>query len=226
MKWIDLSNILTRRWRLMLLSGFITALVTLFALRPSEVIHKVEMRFIVGQPPLASASDDERERYYTWVTSEYIVFSISDWVNGTAFYDLILQEVTADGFSTDITELDKIIGATSYRSILLVVVQHTDPELLVATAEATTKIVTNFHNVDIPQIRLAPPTLFPIDNIPVVVSPRTTISEQLRIPLSIVLAFVLAGVAAIVAERIDKTIRSRDVADTLRIPLLGEIPAH
>lgn len=226
MKWTQISEIMQRRWRVMVLTGLIVLVASVIALQPKTEGLLLTMRFIVGQPPLDSTLSDEQERYYTWVTSEYVVFSISDWINGTAFFELLLEELQAQGYEElEFKDVKGRVGATSYRSILLMEVRDTDREFVLATAAAATKIVTSLPDVDIPQLRLTPPILFPIDSIPSITEPTITITEQLRIPLSITLAIVCAIVAAALSEQADKTIRSRDIASTLKLPILGEIPA-
>lgn len=226
MKWTQATDILKRRWRMMLLMSLVTLPIAIIAMRPAQGDYFVQMRFIVGQPPLESTLDDEQERYYTWVTSEYVVFSISDWVNGTNFTEMLQDGLIAAGHSAEFEDVAEMAGSTSYRSILLIEMTHADRDVLQDAAEAATNIITTLPDVAIPQLELAPPVLFPVDSIPAIESPETTIIEQLRIPLSIVLALTLALTSAFLAERADQTIRSRDGTDALSLPLLGEIPAN
>ena len=210
----------------MVSAGVLTLLITFVALRPQIADSVLTMRFIVGQPPLDSTLADEQERYYTWVTSEYVVFSLSDWINGTAFFEMLIEDLQTQNLEFEYKELKAKVGATSYRSILLMEVRGTDREEIITIAEAASDIVTTLPDVDIPQLRLAPPILFPIDSVPSIVEPPTSIVAQLRFPLSITLAFLFAILSALFAERNDKTIRSRDAASNLRLPILGEIPSN
>ena len=61
MKWTQATDILKRRWRMMLLMSLVTLPIAIIAMRPAQGDYFVQMRFIVGQPPLESTLDDEQE---------------------------------------------------------------------------------------------------------------------------------------------------------------------
>ena len=56
------------------------------------------MHFLVSQEPLDSTLEIEEERYNLWVTSEYVVWGLSDWANGTKFAQEVSEQMILDGY--------------------------------------------------------------------------------------------------------------------------------
>ncbi len=231
-------NIFRRRWKL---AGAVVlaVLVARFALwRPVTELYRTEMRFIVSTQPLDSTLVTEEEKYYLWIASEYVVASVSDYMNGGDFIGLVSDELLAEGYEEmDPEEADEFVSTGFERSRLVVAVTHPEEEMVDTIANATARAMLGMDrdllaasgasvNIDlpIPQLTQSPAFLYPIDNELIVskidLMPQTRAEATRKVRN----AFALGLVVLVVAELHDKTIRTRRSAEKLTLPILGEIP--
>lgn len=217
-----------RRWLILAISVPLTLLLVLTGL-PQPRPYSLEIAFIVGQPPLESTLNAEEERYYNWVASEYIVFGIADWANGSDFAQRVQQLLALDGHDLGLGQIEEAVTAGATRSRLIFRVDHADPEMVRVLMGAVAEAITTQEIAPVPQLSNARAWLVPIDNLNQIAvlpldQPDATIGEQLALPLRIVLGLLSGLIVAAFVEFFDPTIRGRGVMQALNLPLLGEIP--
>lgn len=238
MRLNSVLNIVRRRWKVAA-AVIIVVLVWRFAFfRPVLTLYRTEMRFIVSTQPLDSTLFTEEEKYYLWIASEYVVASVSDYMNGGDFIGLVSDRLLADGYEDMDPEGAKEFVSTGFeRSRLVVAVTHPDEEMVDVIANAAAFAMLGMDrqlladsgesvNIDlpIPQLAQSPAYLYPIDN-ELIVSKIDLLPQAWAEAIRKVRgAFALGLVALVVAELRDKTIRTRRSAEKLTLPILGEIP--
>lgn len=218
-----------RRWRLIAAVSGVLMLLFAFAARPQPRPYRIEIGFIAGQAPLESTLSVEEERYFNWVASEYIVFGLADWANGTQFADRVQRLLALDGIELDLDAILEALDAGATRSRLVVAAEHVDPATVRALIAAAAEVVMAQDGVNIPQLTNATPRIFPIDNLAGLATlplerDDLTIRDQLNLPLLLLFGFLGGFALAGVLELFDPTIRSRSALQGLNLPLLGEIP--
>lgn len=238
MQYSDVSNTFRRHWKLFLAVTLGTAILLFATFRPILSLYRAEMRFIVGTRPLDSTLLSEEEKYYNWVASEYVGASLSDYINGTDFKAIVSESLVRDGYADlDLEAVREYLSAGFARSRLVVAVTNPDEAMVekiafsAATALLTVSSVELSEadaalsiDVNIPQLERSPAFAYPIDNELIVTKLDTSSDLVKAIALRIVAAIVIGGLTVILVEFYDPTIRTRNSAEILTIPILAEIP--
>jgi len=193
--------------------------------------YSASMRFVVGlQPEPRTDGYYTYDRYYTWLTAEYLIDDLAEIVKSTAFALAVREKALETGSWEDAEAsipTGAIQGATSsgkLHRILSVSISWPDASQLAGIANATVAVLREqaasffslsgsdrieIHLIDPPTISLVGPGL----------------TERLQIPIRIFLA-LLAGVAlTFLLDYLDETVRGKEEVEALGIPILGEIPA-
>lgn len=191
--------------------------------------YAASMRFVVGlRPEPRTGAYYTYDRYYTWLTAEYLIDDMAEIVKSAAFAQAVEETVTASGEWENIAGLAGAIqGSTSsgkLHRILTVTISWGDPSQLADISAAVAavlehRIATFFalsesdqielRMIDPPAVGLVPPSL----------------TQRLQAPVRIVLA-LLAGVAlTFLLDYLDETVRDRREIEEMGVPVLGEIPA-
>jgi hypothetical protein len=218
-------DILRRRWRPLLLTSLAVLTFLLLTWSPARPLHRIELRYIVGTEPLPSTTRVEEERYYRWVGSEYEVYALADWVNGSAFIATVRDELEQQGFDVDPITLEQNVYAEAVRSRLLVGIVYDDLALVESAAAIMDRLIIQREGLEIPQFSFSPVQIFPID-VPEPDIFNPPVSRQLSLPVRLLLGVLSGFVVVFLLELFDPVIRYRKTLDDLQLPLLGEIPGE
>jgi len=193
--------------------------------------YSASMRFVVGlQPEPRTDGYYTYDRYYTWLTAEYLIDDLAEIVKSSVFAQAVREESLETGSWEDpevSIPTGAIQGATSsgkLHRILTVNIVWSDASQLAGIANATVAVLREqaasffaltgsdrieLHLIDPPTVGLIGPGL----------------TQRLQIPIRIFLA-LLAGVAlTFLLDYLDDTVRGKEEVEALGIPVLGEIPA-
>lgn len=221
----NLRALVGRRWRLFITLFFIIFVVGFIVFRPQPTLYRGEVRFIVGQNPLTSTTELEQERFYNWTTSEYLVAGISDWANGTQFAEQVSDRLQSQGYDLEPFDVTEHVDAGYARSRLIIAVLHEEEKMVETIAFAAAEVLLSQDRFGLPQVGTAPAEIFPIDG-QIEVQEQENSAEPLDRLSSIAgTALLISLVAALLAELLDPTIRSRAAIESLDLPVLGEIPS-
>ena len=217
-------TILRRYWLLALIPAALVLALGLATWRPAPTVYTVGVRFLVGQPPGAAAADLDEQRYYNWLTSEYIVNALNDWVRGIRFAQAVGARVEQDtGTRLDPAALQAGLAADNARSMLTVSVTAGDPDTARAMIDGVIAVLTEDNAAALPQLAGQPAVLTQLDE-PLVAPIAPGLRGQLDLPLRVVLALVAGLGLALLAHYFDPTVRDRAALEQLGLPLLGAIP--
>lgn len=219
-------RIIQRRWWLPILLAVLVAGLTIAMQRPwraRPVTYAANMRFNVGVQPERIPGVYTYDRYYTMLTSEYLVDDLGEIVRSQAFAAAVSQRLAARGITVSAGAIGASTQPGKLHRILTVNVAWGNEQELVAIAEAVAATLTESSadffgqfSADEADIRLIDP--------PAVTAVGRPAREQLDLPLRILLA-LLAGLAlAFLLDYLDDSIRDRAEVERAGLPVLGEIP--
>ncbi|MEZ4518254.1 MAG: hypothetical protein R3C44_16010 [Chloroflexota bacterium] len=91
-------TIIRRRWIWVIAPAVLVLLIGLLTYRPAPTTYNTGVRFISAQEPGAAAVEFDEQRYYNWLTSEYIVNGLSDWIRGGKFAETVSAYLATSGY--------------------------------------------------------------------------------------------------------------------------------
>lgn len=216
-------NILKRRWLLVLIPALIVLTAGLVTYRPAAPAYNAGVRFIVGQLPAENTDFIDEQRYYNWLTSEYIVNGLTDWVKGGEFALAVSEQLAEQGYEIPVYEIQGGLVADNARSMLTLSLTHSDPDALAVIMDGVIAVLVAENAQALPQLGGDAAVLTQLDN-PTVNALPSGIRGQLELPVRILLALIAGIGLALLVEYLDPTIRDRYELKQLGLNILGEIP--
>ncbi len=216
-------KVFRRRWLLVVIPAVIVLVAGLATYRRPPTVYNVGVRFLVGQPPVSGPVESDEQRYYNWLTSEYIVNALTDWVQGNEFGQAVSEELSNRGIDVAPGAVQGGLAADNARSMFTLSLVHNDPELLTQIMDAAIVVLQERNDDVLTQLGDQPALLTPLDE--AIVNPLPAgIRSQLDLPLRLALALASGVALAAVVEYVDPTIRERHELETLGYSVLAEIP--
>jgi capsular polysaccharide biosynthesis protein len=184
--------------------------------------YTARMRFVVGILPEEQPTGTYTyDRYYTWLTAEYLL-------------DDLAEVVKSQRFAADVAALSglpvpagAIQGATSagkLHRVLDISLSWGDGDQIEVLANAVVATLTTQGGHYFAQLGTEHAVIAVIDP-PSIAPIGPSLRQRLDLPLRLALALVIGVVLAFLADYLDPTIRHRADAATLGLPLLSEIPS-
>lgn len=181
------------------------------------------MRFVVGvRPEPASSSYYRYDRYYTWLTAEYLVDDLSEVVKSSAF----AKDVAAlSGLDLPVGAIQGATSAGKLHRILQISVVWHDLGQLERLSNAVVDTLQERGGVYFAQLATDEATIALID--PPTISPiGPSLRQRLDLPLRMALALAAGVGLAFLLEYIDDSVRCRKDLAALGLTVLGEIPSR
>jgi len=191
--------------------------------RPAPTVYNAGVRFLVGQPPGAAAAEFDEQRYYNWLSSEYIVNGLTDWIRGGNFAAAVSRRLAAQGIDAPAGLIQGGLAVDNARSMLTVSLTAGDPALLTQMLGSVVTVLTEDNAAALPQLGGERAVLIQLDE-PVVNAIAPGLRSQLDLPLRVALALAAGLGLALLAHYIDPTVRDRAELERLRLPVMAEIP--
>jgi capsular polysaccharide biosynthesis protein len=219
-------RILTRRWWLPVGLALLVAALTLASQRPWEPrppSYSASMRFNVGIAPERIPGVYTYDRYYTMLTSEYLVDDLSEIVRSQLFAGEVSRRLAGEGITVPAGAIAASTQPGKLHRILTVNVSWPNQEQIAPIAEAVVATLTESSaaffgqfSADEADIRLIDP--------PVVGAVGRPAREQLDLPLRVLLALAAGAALAFLLDYLDRSVRSRTDVEKLGLTILAEIP--
>lgn len=188
---------------------------------PPATHYAAGMRFVVGIAP-EEVPDDQYtyDRYYTWLTAEYLVDDLSEVVKSRSFAEDVGAQA---GLAVPPGAIQGATSAGKLHRILSVSITWPDPEELGRLAEATQRVLTDGADAYLAQLStesavislIDPPSVYPLGR---------SLRDRLDLPLRLALALAAGVALAFLLDYLDDTVRSRSDLRALGLPILGEVP--
>jgi capsular polysaccharide biosynthesis protein len=215
-------KIFKRRWLFVALPAVVVLMIGLATYKSPPPVYNVGVRFLVAQTPSEGTERADEQRYYNWLTSEYIVNGLTDWVKGGAFATAVSRELAVQGVDVSPGAIQGSLAADNARSMLTISLTYGDGSVLAVMMDAVATVLQEQNSV-LPQLDGETAVLVQLDQ-PVVNQIPAGIRGQLDLPLRILLALGAGVGLALLIEYLDPTIRERDELAKLGLPVVGEIP--
>lgn len=220
----QLWQLFKRRWWVAAIPALIVLAVGIVTYNPPGSFYSVGVRFIVGQEPTDAAATEDEERYYNWLTSEYIVNGLTDWIRGERFAAAVSAQLAQQGVDVPAGEIRGSLAADNTRSMMTVILNSGRDQATVEQMINAVITVLTTQNADaLPQLGDEPAALVQLDT-PIVNQIAPGIRSQLDLPLRVALALGAGIGLAFLVEYLDPTVRGRDELERLGWVVLGEIP--
>jgi capsular polysaccharide biosynthesis protein len=219
-------NILWKRAWIPLALLLIVLGASLALRKPSPPTYQATLRVLVGVEPEPAKGDNYTyDRYYTWLSSEYLADDFSEVVKYSAF----ARDVTAH-LAAGLTPIEvppgAIQGATvaeKQHRILTLRITWGNPEQLAAIAAATAQVLAEEGGKYFAQVGVEGVRLTVIDE-PSVAQVPSSLRQRLDLPLRLALALVAGVALAFFLDYLDDSVRDRAELEALGIVVLGELP--
>jgi capsular polysaccharide biosynthesis protein len=213
---------LRRRWWLVALPVVVVAAYVLFTYRPPAPMYQVVTRYAAGTTPAVSSED--YDRYYPWLTSEYIANGLADVALTGAFADAVVERVGDSGFQPAPAAVQQAIVSDNAQSILVVYLTWPDTRQAAVLADAISAELGSNSASYFPQLEGVEPAVRRLDS-PFVVQITAGLRTQLTGPLvKIVVALVLGVGLALLWHYLDPTVHEASDVEALDLRVVGEIP--
>jgi capsular polysaccharide biosynthesis protein len=194
--------------------------------QPSPPLYQATLRVLVGvKPEPARGEYYTYDRYYTWLSSEYLADDFSEVVKYSAFARDVTAKLAAGPTPVEVPP-GAIQGATvaeKQHRILTLHVTWGDPQQLTAIATAAAQVLAEEGGKYFAQVGLEGVSLTVIDE-PTVTQVPPGLSQRLDLPLRLVLALVAGLALAFFLDYLDDSVRDRAELEALGIAVLGELP--
>lgn len=219
----QIASIIRRRWVWILVPAALVLLLGIVTYSPPPPVYNAGVRFITGQIPGEEAELFDEQRYYNWLTSEYIVNGLADWVRGGRFAELVSAELAAAGESIPPWEIQSGLAADNARSMLTVSVTGSSTPRVAAIINGVITVLTEQNAAGLPQLDGRNAALVQLDE-PSVNRVPNGLMDQLELPLRVALALAAGLGLAFLVEYLDPTVRERQDIKRIDLEILGEIP--
>lgn len=220
----QLWQLFKRRWWVAAIPALIVLAVGIVTYNPPGSFYSVGVRFIVGQEPTDAAATEDEERYYNWLTSEYIVNGLTDWIRGERFAAAVSAQLAQEGIDVPAGEIRGSLAADNTRSMMTVILNSgRDQATVEQMINAVITILTTQNADALPQLGDEPAVLVQLDT-PIVNQIAPGLRSQLDLPLRVALALGAGIGLAFLVEYLDPTVRGRDELERSGWVVLGEIP--
>lgn len=216
-------TVLKRRVWFILFPAMIVTGIGMLTYKAPSPVYNAGVRFLVAQEPGEAAVAADEQRYYNWLSSEYIVNGLSDWVTGGEFATAVSQEMAQDGFNVTPQSVQGALATDNVRSMLLISLTYGDTRIVTPMMNAVIAVLTEQNDAALPQLGGETAVLVQLD--PIVVNQIPAgIRSQLDWPLRAAIALAAGLGLALLVEYLDPSVRDKREIESLGLPVLGEIP--
>jgi capsular polysaccharide biosynthesis protein len=215
-------KVLLRWWWLVLLPVIVVAAYVGMTYQPPATTYQIVMRYAAGTEPAGLSVD--YDRYYPWLTSEYVANGLADVAETRAFADAVVARLAEAGHSVQPGAVQGAIVTDNAQSILVVYLTWPDAAQIVPVAGAITEELTENGAAYYPQMTDVGPVVRPLDP----PEPRPlapSLRAQLLGPgLRLMLAVAVGLGLAFLAHYLDPTVRERAEIEAQGVSVRGVIP--
>jgi capsular polysaccharide biosynthesis protein len=216
------AKILLRRWWLVVTPLVVVVVYVVATYAPPVTSYRVVMRFSAGSVPAGLSVD--YDRYYPWLTSEYIANGLADVAETGVFAQAVAARLGEAGQDVAPDAVQGAIVTDNAQSILVVYLTWSDPHQIVTVAEAVTEELTQNSGAYYPQLEGLEPVVRLLDE-PAVAALPPSLRAQLTGPAIRVGLALFVGVGlAFLWHYLDPTVHDAEELEELGVDVLARIP--
>ncbi len=218
-----LWRIIRRRWWL---PAVMVGLVLIsIGLRPSPPpTYVASVRFLVGvQPEPLNPDVYGYDRYYTWLTSEYLIDDFAEVVRGSAFAARVSARLKDQGITVPPGAIQGSTQTGKLHRLVTITVTWSNPEELKAIANAVITTVQEDGSQFFPQTFGYGVTAILVDG-PHIGPTVPGLRAKLDAPVRLMLALLVGIGLVLLWHYVDDTLYEREDVTSLGLTIMAEIP--
>ena len=215
-------KILIHRWWLIVAPVAVVVFYVAATYAPPRPIHQVVMRSAAGTEP--SGLSEDYDRYYPWLTSEYIANGLADVAETGVFAQAIASRLAKAGHEVMPAAVQSAIVTDNAQSILVVYLTWPDEAQIVTVADAVTAELIGNGAAYFPQLEGVEPAVRLLDAPAPTPLPPGLRAQLMGPAIKIGLAAALGIALALLWHYLDPTVRTSEEMAALGLIVLAEIP--
>lgn len=217
-------QIIRRRLYIVIAPLLVVLLVSLLFRPTPAPAYQASMRFMLGLEPEPKSGDYYAyDKYYTWLTAEYLVDDAAELVRSSAFARAVSEQLGELGITIQPGAIQGATQSGQLHRVLTVSTVWGDPEQLGAIANAIVQVLPveiarHFAQVGAEGVvasLIDPPAIGPLG---------ASLRDRLDVPLRLALALFAGLGLAFVLHYLDNTVHSRQELEEQGLDVLAEIP--
>ncbi len=215
--------VVRRRWWLPAL--MVTLTLVLWLVQPAPPpMYVATMRFLVGvRPEPLTPGVYGYDRYYTWLTSEYLIDDFSEVVRGSAFAGRVSARLQDQGITVPPGAIQGSTQTGKLHRLITISVTWPRPEELEQIAQAVVATVKEDADTFFPQVFSYGTEAILVDG-PHVGPVTPGLRERLEGPVRVLLALLIGIGLVFLWHALDDRLYDRDAVQELGLPVLAEVP--
>ncbi|MGD1992545.1 MAG: hypothetical protein PVI59_05060 [Anaerolineae bacterium] len=218
----QLIKTLIRRWWLVIAPAVVVLAATALTYQTPPTVYQVVMRYAAGTEPAGLSVD--YDRYYPWLTSEYIANGLADVAETSVFAEAVAARLTERGLAVEPAAIQSAIVTDNAQSILVIYLTWPTADQAPVVAEAVTEELTENSSAYFPQLKNLEPALHLLDDPSVVPLPPGLRTQILGPAVRVGLALAVGIALSLVWHYLDPTVREAEELEAMGLPVLGRIP--
>lgn len=217
-------RIVIRRWWILLIPVIAMILFSAINYHPPSLSYKVTMRFAAGLPPERTAGAFNYERYYTWLSSEYMANGFADVARTSIFAQNIAQRLIPQGLSINAGQIQGALSSDQKQSIMAVYITWPDAAQAVQIGEAISAEFSENGLSYWPQISTAgAPPVVQLDR-PVAEPFTASLKDRFDLPVRLILAVIVGIALTFLVHFVDPFLHDRQEIEHLGIKVISVLP--
>ncbi len=221
MEFHQIMKVILRWWWLVALPIVVVAAYIGMTLRPPAMHYQVVMQFATESNP--DGVSEDYDRYYSWLTSEYIANGLADIARTGAFAQAIAERLAMQGIEVNPSAIQGAIVSDNAQSIMKLYITWPDAETLTQIAKAASAELTQNGAAYYRQMQGMGPIAHALDEPAPIPMPPSLRSRLMGPGLRLILAGGIGLALAFTAHYLDPIIREREDVEVIDIPVLSEI---
>lgn len=219
----QMLKILLRWWWLAFIPVVVVVGYVGLTYRQPATVYQVVMRFTAGGEPAAALSVDY-DRYYAWLSSEYIANALADIAVTGQFAEAVAERLADQGLTVAPGAIQGAIAGDNAQSIFVIYLTWPDPEQITIIAQAISAELTQNGAMYFPQIKGVGIAAQRVDPATPIALPPSLRAQLLGPGLRIAFALAVGLGLIALAHYFDPMVRERTELERLGVQVLAAIP--
>ena len=212
-------------WWLGLVPVLVVVALLAFTYTPPPQTYQVVLRFATGGTPPPTLSPDY-DRYYAWLSSEYIANGLADLATTSAFASAVATRLTSEGLNITADALQAAIAADNAQSMLVVYITWSDADQAVRIARTVGDTLLELGPTYYPQMMGIGNVARWADQITANPLAPSLRNRLLAPAVRLGLAIAVGAALILTAHYFDAYVRDPQALTRQGLPVLGIIPQH
>ncbi len=223
MELLTYWRVLKRRWWLPVLMAVVVLALSWAQPRPARG-YAASMRFLVGvRPEPVTPGAYGYDRYYTWLTSEYLIDDFSQVVSGSEFARRVSERLQHQGIEIPPGAIQGSTQTGKLHRLITITVYWGDKAELQDIANAVVETVREESATFFPQAFAYGVEAVLVDG-PHVGPVLPGLREKLELPVRVMLAFLLGLGLVLLWHYVDDTLYEQEDVRALGLAIVGTVP--